>query len=608
MAKLKNSIFSLKEIFTDLLEDAEKDCFFIPAYQRGYKWASSGGNSQVEVLMKDLNSAFERNANRYYLQFITLKENDNLFEVIDGQQRLTTLTILFSLLNHYNESDNFTVNKFNYEVRENFINTFIYKDISLILKSSNWDSFLSTHQTTELDINNQDVYFIYHATKAIHEFIDHKLNGNRQNFYSYLCEQVYLIVNVLGNEMKSEKIFINVNKGVKLQDEDLVKGLLITKIPIDNQTSQYRMSEFEINESRVNLGRQWDDLVLWASRKDIKDFFKIEHQSTIGLKWLINLAYPDVQSYGNSNPLFTYLDDLYKTKKETATGIFTKIRKTMLLLNDWFAEPELHNLLGFILHMKKPLPLRMLWINLISANTTKSEILQKLKKLCLQHIPIDDTTGELKELNYTDHKAELFNLFLILELAKFLPIQNRKAVPYNFSNIASESWSIEHIFPQNAKDFKNINSLSGTDLDIIKELLPDTLNQANTEQEKEFRILCLFNKIKGASDKCSISKEELEDLGFLLEKGANDLHKLGNLALLQQGMNSRLSNHFFDGKRKIIVKKVSEGSFVPYHTYDVFSKLIIESEAKLQTWSKTDIGKHEAYIKFQIKNILNYLK
>ena len=85
------------------------------------------------------------------------------------------------------------------------------------------------------------------------------------------------------------------------------------------------------------------------------------------------------------------------------------------------------------------------------------------------------------------------------------------------------------------------------------------------------------------------------------------MHKLGNLALLEQGMNSGLSNHYFDGKRKIIVLKVSNGEFVPYHTYDVFSKLIIETNTGMLVWSKNDIMKHEDFIKSQMKSIVNYL-
>jgi uncharacterized protein with ParB-like and HNH nuclease domain len=350
MAKPK-TIYALKGVFTKLLEDTDKSCFIIPTYQRGFKWTSTGKNSHVEVLMRDLNSAFEKGGdNRYYLQFLTLKENDNQLEVIDGQQRLTTLTILFRILSHFKEvkmADDFFRDKLKYQVRENFVKEYIYENISRILDTQDWADFVENHP----EHDNQDVYFIYHAAKFINDYVKLEIPESKRNgFYSYLCEKVLLIINLVDN-LNSEKIFVNVNKGVKLQDEDLVKGLLLTKIPIDNQTQHYRMTENEINEIRTNIGRQWDDLVRWVSRDEITYFFKGQSPYNNRLGWLIQLAYPTAQNDESFNPMFSYLDDLYRTKKKPAIEIFKEIRKTMLNLNDWFEEPEPCNLLGYLLHV-----------------------------------------------------------------------------------------------------------------------------------------------------------------------------------------------------------------------------------------------------------------
>ena len=409
----------------------------------------------------------------------------------------------------------------------------------------------------------QDVFFIYHSTKAIHKFIITTIPEDQiQDFYNYLSNQVFLIVNLLDKNMKSEKIFINVNKGVKLKDEDLVKGILITKIPLDNLTTHYRMTENEINELRANIGRQWDDLASWSSRIDIVKFFKIDYSDDNKLSWLIHLTYPEIQNAKDSYPMFSYIDDLYRTKKETATAIFSKIRKTMLTLNDWFGEPEICNLMGYILHSKKSISIKEIWLEFKNSKT-KAEVLLKLKSLCKELLPIDNVSDELIELNYEDFKPELFNLFLILDVSKFLPLDNRIANFYNFSKISSNNWSIEHIFPQNSKDFKNLETLGEADIEIIKELLPENENEIIIElEEKRDDILRLYNKLKNAEIECQIDNEEREILEYLLDKNASDLHKLGNLALLQQGMNAGLSNHFFAGKRKIIVSKsVKESLF-----------------------------------------------
>lgn len=70
--------------------------FKIPEYQRPYRW----GTDQALQLLDDLEETLERDdAEPYFLGSLVLVEQDGTsFEVIDGQQRLTTLTILFSVL------------------------------------------------------------------------------------------------------------------------------------------------------------------------------------------------------------------------------------------------------------------------------------------------------------------------------------------------------------------------------------------------------------------------------------------------------------------------------------------------------------------------------
>ncbi|HEV7333157.1 MAG TPA: DUF262 domain-containing protein [Flavisolibacter sp.] len=604
------TIYSLRGVFNQLLEDAEMEKFMIPAYQRGYKWSSFGDNSQVEVLMKDLFAAFEISAPRYYLQFITLKEHGKEFEVIDGQQRLTTLTILFSVLLEFEDvaqGENFVAGKLNYQVRENFIKEYVYENIQSILNSEDWDSFLEKEKKSAVDINNQDVYFIYHATKAISAFIVNSIApARRKPFFDYIAENVLLIVNPLESNVSSEKIFINVNKGVKLKDEDLVKGLLITRVPLENLATR-NISETEINEIRTNLGRQWDELAKWASREDIRSFFKII-DSTSSLGWIIHLVYPEAKGSNQLNPLFTYIDTQYQHKKLTASQVFKSLREMMLRLNDLFTEPELSNLLGYILHTSKNNTIFKLWSS-IALLTKRSEILAALKKQALQLLPINVTNNKLDELSYEDSKDKIFNLFLMVDVAKFLPINNsRNAAPYNFKRIFKEDWSIEHIFPQNPEEF-DFTCIGTSDLTLIKQLIPqqasDLLIDIPDFQEAIIRV---YEKIKGSETSCEITGEEVVYVKHLISRNAKDLHRLGNLALLDHSLNAGLSNHFFESKRKIIVQKVSAGRFVPFHTYDVFSKLILDGETSLHVWTKDDINNHERYLTNQVAEIANYLK
>jgi hypothetical protein len=600
------TMYPLKGIFTDLLEDAEKVAFMIPAYQRGYKWGSSGGNSQVEVLLRDLFVAFNTKRKRFYLQFITVKENDNVLEVIDGQQRLTTITIIFSALNLFEGHENFIKDKLHYQVRQNFVKKYIYENVHSLLDPKDWDDFLVCNTDDSMDINNQDVYFLFNSFRKVYEFIKEMTSADMIGFAKYLSENVYLIINYLDKDLNSEKIFININKGVKLKDEDLVKGLLITKIPLDQDEKHYRLTENEINEIRSNIGRQWDEISNWSSREEVRTFFRVRNYGN-SIGWIIRLAFPDSDKVDDLYPLFSFIEGVYKNQGYSAEDIFNKIRETMLTLNDWFHDAEIYNLLGYLLHSKESADIFLIWHEL-SLLKTKTEVLGTLKNKCRSKLPLDKTTGGIEELNYEDHRPKLFNLFLILDVSKVLPVDKASISRYDFSQISSDNWSIEHIFPQNIKDFKSIKSLTKDDLVIVKELVGGTSRDLNlVEEEKRMAVLALLTKVDQSLEECEITPEEQPTLEYLLKLKGGSLHKLGNLALLKQGMNSSLSNHFFDEKRKILVKKVSNGEFVPFHTYDVFSKLIIGSETSLHVWSETDIKRHQEYIVAQIEKINHYL-
>lgn len=105
---------------TTPLIDFFDQTFRIPHYQRGYRWEAQ----EVTELLDDL-WGFEKTSNKgefYCLQPIVLKKNDkDGYDVLDGQQRLTTLYLLLVYLEDKRKEDNFNQQIFtlNYETREN---------------------------------------------------------------------------------------------------------------------------------------------------------------------------------------------------------------------------------------------------------------------------------------------------------------------------------------------------------------------------------------------------------------------------------------------------------------------------------------------------------
>ena len=91
MSKITGKEYPLSNIFSSEFE------YYIPSYQRPYAWTTE----QAEVLFDDLYQFFiDKTADNYFLGSIVLikEEGNSKSEVIDGQQRLTTLSILFAVM------------------------------------------------------------------------------------------------------------------------------------------------------------------------------------------------------------------------------------------------------------------------------------------------------------------------------------------------------------------------------------------------------------------------------------------------------------------------------------------------------------------------------
>ena len=80
---------SIKEIF-------ENGKYIVPLYQRNYAWRKN----EIEQLLQDVYESFKKNRNGNYFigSLVVLKRQNGDYEVIDGQQRLTTLSLITRML------------------------------------------------------------------------------------------------------------------------------------------------------------------------------------------------------------------------------------------------------------------------------------------------------------------------------------------------------------------------------------------------------------------------------------------------------------------------------------------------------------------------------
>ena len=220
---MNNKIFNTSIVN---LADLQKFSFTIPTYQRPYVW----GGEQIEKLLGDFYKSFQYNKlEDYYIGTILTKEKGNEAELIDGQQRFTTLWLtafVFSRKNKNSEIEFFLINadnslKMNFEIRtevEDYFKNLLEKDK---------DEDIKIIESNEIEkfpyLKN-----IAKALVTINGIIESIPDDVLKNFGDFIYTKVKLIKNTTPQKIDLNKLFSTINSaGVQLEQTDIVKANLL---------------------------------------------------------------------------------------------------------------------------------------------------------------------------------------------------------------------------------------------------------------------------------------------------------------------------------------------------------------------------------------------
>ncbi|GEO11800.1 DUF262 domain-containing protein [Segetibacter aerophilus] len=208
------------------LAELQKYSFTIPTYQRPYVW----GDEQIEKLLGDFYKSFQHNrAEEYYIGTILTKENGKEAELIDGQQRFTTLWLtafVFSRNNKNSDIEKFLVNsdstlKMNFEIRtevEDYFKTLLEKDK---------DEDIKVIESSEI-VKFPYLKNIAKALVTINGIIQSIADEDLKDFGDYIYTKVQLIKNTTPQKIDLNKLFSTINSaGVQLEQTDIVKANLL---------------------------------------------------------------------------------------------------------------------------------------------------------------------------------------------------------------------------------------------------------------------------------------------------------------------------------------------------------------------------------------------
>jgi uncharacterized protein with ParB-like and HNH nuclease domain len=570
--------------------------YYIPSYQRGYRWE----NKQVIEFLDDIYEVFSTNQDTYCLQPIVIsKLDENIYEIIDGQQRLTTIFIILTRLKRFAE-DKFQLD---FESRKNCLD------------------FFKKLEKEEFDYSNPDFSHISNAYKVIDSWLKDKkqnrVDSNIElNIFQTLLEKVEIIWYDVeeSNRENLVKVFTRLNSGkIELTNAELIKALFLSKANFDKKSN-------EIYTSQLDISNKWNQIENSLQNNEFWDFInKSENNISTRIDYIFQLI---VKSKGHevkeNLDVFRYYYPLYVKSIQDPNFDFleknwSEVELYFTLLQDWFKNNEYFNLIGLLIWDGEDL------LSLINEYQKSNK--KVFRKYLFEQINIRFCQYNLAELKYKSIKdvEKTLVLFNVMEVYRF----KTNRFPFQQLKQKNTKWSIEHIHPQNALDVKQTEyiqwlkdhkkaleildpneEIKGLLLKIIK--LIDDIN--DTKSTRNFKLF--FEELSREILEClnlnelDLSKMKLKS-NISLENLLDDDH-ISNLALLDTKRNSSIGNSAFAVKRKSIIDFEINGIYIPNATKNSFLKYYSDFPKHLNYWTIEDRDEYISKIQAQINYIKNF--
>jgi len=545
--------------------------FVVKDYQRGYKWESE----QILALLNDIHY---HKVGKYCLQPVITDEQMDGIELIDGQQRVTTIYLLLCFLG---EANYFSIDYLTRKASQSFITEKMSEMNIAISANEDWETFISELSDSNLNYNNVDVYHFYLVYKEIHQWFSDKSDDFRDDFKSKILNQVYVIWYDIKNNDKTqnaEDVFLNLNAGkIALTNSELIKALFILDV-------QKRNTKEIASLKTAELATEWDDIENQLHETDFW-YFICDHDYYKNLDTRIDLIIDITNKISPKKDWDGMQSYRYYEKEflEENSLKWESIKQTFNKLNEWYRDKQLYHYVGYIIVTRLKKLSEIIKISKGKSKIDfKNELIAVIKDELKRTKKIEDDKQQqiydVDTINYEDDRVECQNLLLLLNVQYFLNNSSHNKFPFDLYK--SEYWSVEHINPQNPKDFKSVGQVVKW-LDSYKNYYTKYYHEDKTIVDEITDLFNLLNHSENKNRKLSelrLSKENSEKLQSVTEKITNDLelHNITNLALLDRSTNSKLGNNVFIDKRKIILDLYyaakAKDVFIPECTKDVFTK------------------------------------
>lgn len=568
-----NQKFRLKPIW-EFLDGSH--LFYIPSYQRGYRW----DKKQVEDLLNDI-YLFSRetpSVNPFYcLQPIVVKRktweshgnNHCGWEVIDGQQRLTTLLLLLIyLVQNVSDAKDYegSLYRIFYQTRPDL-------DFYNIDSSQDIDSYYVANASNII----RDWFQKNKRTISNSALVDVLLKDTQKPQVKFIW---YEVDDEKDNDIASIRVFNNLNKGkIRLTNSELIKALFILRAKDQNNSENLNISEIAYVwndiECKLHNDRMWYFLSspseTYSTRIDLIFDFLTEKKR----------GDDDDYSYRKFQKLFESCAHeegcWYEAGIDSFTKAWNKTKEVFQTFSYWFEDNVLYHYIGFLIAIG--VPLKDIYMECM--NVDKNETTVRLKRLIKNKI---NPKNELiiSDLDYYD-KPLTKNILLLFNIESYIKHnKSYEGVYYRFpfDLYKNNSWDVEHVVSQTENPL-----IDHKDKIVWLSFIPKLNCSDRTKQEaSELKENIQLNK-KDEGNK--FNDIYVKVLSEIQKETPFETDNISNLALLDAGTNRGYGNALYPTKRQEIIKKDKSGGFVPLCTKNMFLKYYSDKDDSISQWENS---------------------
>lgn len=628
--------------------------FFIPNYQRGYRW-----DEQVVDLLNDI-WEFGSNSHgdyRFYcVQPIVVREmttadktENNLgeetwYEVIDGQQRLTTFYIILASLDGALDAMGLPTNRYNIKFQRKsveFNGTEYLQNITSI---------------TEEEESHIDYYYFSKAFFTIKNWF--QVNGiNKGKFCNVLLDRNMddaepardkaNNIRFIWYETTDEnpiKVFTRLNVGkIPLTNAELIKALLLNSANFITSDAEH------LNLRQREIASEWDNIELTLQNDDFWFFLQNNvYKKPTRIDFVFDLIC-DVDSMGvfsstdksielgignDEYRTFRYFYEYFSGRKsQTAVEkCWDCVKRHFLTFREWYDDVSLYHYVGYLINLGDDIKdLLKMWNECATKDVFRRKLKELIKNKILQ-CPHESNQSPL-DYQYKEDGSDKTKCKPILLFHNIQTIINQNSgikecslntfYRFPFGTFKKENWDVEHINSNttNPEEDENtrsewlVNVYLSIDKNEIKEKIAEYF-QDSTEEEKN-----------------TIWKEIKDYLPKPVKWTYEEKNRVWNYTLLDSSTNRSYGNSIFSAKRRIIIGKdkgekieipqirtrrdknnslelffsdtgKQSSTFVPLCTKYVFMKYYTPSVGDINYWDKdSDAIKYKEDIQKCIDNL-----